>query len=123
MATVLFLCPHGGAKSVLAAAYFNQIAGTSAAAAAAVEDAYASVPAPVVAWLQKDGIDVAAHVPRPVEPGDIRNAERIVTIGCSVDAPNAERWDDVPMASEDLPGCVAAIRRHVEALAEELRGR
>jgi len=32
------------------------------------------------------------------------------------------RWDDVPAASDDLEGSVAAIRRHVEALVEELRG-
>jgi hypothetical protein len=29
----------------------------------------------------------------------------------------------VPKVSEDLPASAAAIRRHVEALAEELRGR
>jgi hypothetical protein len=32
----------------------------------------------------------------------------------------AERWDDVPKVSEDLPGATRAIRRHVEKLVQEM---
>lgn len=46
---------------------------------------------------------------------------RIVAIGCDLSSAH-EQWDDVPAASEDLDGSVAAIRRHVEALAEDLDG-
>ncbi|MDP9194344.1 MAG: hypothetical protein M3P06_21820 [Acidobacteriota bacterium] len=122
---VLFLCQHGGAKSVLAASYFNRLAAERglkfAATSAASEDPYDAVPALVADYLQRDGFDVRGLQPHHVAPEEIETAARIVTIGC--DVPGAhERWDDVPAASEDLEGSVAAIRRHVEALAEDLDG-
>ncbi|HJQ36954.1 MAG TPA: hypothetical protein VKB93_07435 [Thermoanaerobaculia bacterium] len=118
---VLFLCQHGGAKSVLAAAYFNQLAAErglpSVGTSAAAEEPYDAVPAPVAEHLHREGIDVRELRPHHAEPDEIAAAERIITIGC--DVPGAhERWDDVPAASEDLDGSVAAIRRHVEALLD-----
>ena len=123
MKEVLFLCSHGGAKSVIAAAHFNGIAAERGlpfvATAAAAEDPYDAVPSPVADYLQREGFDVRAFRPHQVVPGEIRKAARIVTIGCEV--PDAhDRWEDVPPASEDLEGSVAAIRRHVEALIEDL---
>jgi arsenate reductase (thioredoxin) len=124
---ILFLCQHGGAKSVIAASHFNRLAAERGlpftATSAAAEDPYDSVPAPVAEHLERDGFDVRALEPHQVTPGEIESAERVVTIGCSIPGVEGiERWDDVPAASEDLEGSVAAIRRHVEALAEELRG-
>ena len=120
---VLFLCPHGGAKSVIAAAYFNRLAEERGlayrATAAAAEDPYTEVPEPVVEFLERDGFDVRAFRPRHVEESEVRDAAKVIGIGCPI---GGERWTDVPQASEDLEGSVAAIRRHVEALAEELRG-
>jgi arsenate reductase (thioredoxin) len=120
---ILFLCPHGGAKSVIAASYFNRLAEQHAlpytAAAAAAEDPYDAVPEPVADFLQHDGFDVRAFRPRQVNERDVSAAVRVIGIDCG----NAERWDDVPKASEDLAGSVAAIRRHVEALAKELGAR
>jgi arsenate reductase len=130
--TVLFLCPYGGAKSVIAASYFNRVAEERAlpyfAVAAAAEEPYAAVPAPVTGLLQRDGFDVSAFKPRHVEERDVNGAVRIVSIDCNLDALDlrgaaVERWNDVPKVSEDLDGSAAAIRRHVEILAEELRGR
>jgi len=130
--TILFLCAAGGAKSVIAAAYFNRLAEERAlpygAVAAAAEEPYDAVPGPVADFLQGDGFDVRGFKPRRVEDGDVRNAARVVSIDCNLDAVEltgtaVERWDDVPKVSEDLDGSAAAIRRHVEALAEELRGR
>ena len=124
---VLFLCAHGGAKSVMAASYFNRLAEEQklpwAAASASAEDPYDSVPAPVSEFLLRDGIDVRAFTPRAAEQRDLTAANRVVTIGCELSGAEVERWDDVPAASEDLEGSAAAIRRHVEALIEELRGR
>lgn len=123
MKDILFLCQHGGAKSVIAVAHFNRLAAERGlpfvAAAAAAEDPYDAVPAPVAGHLQRDGFDVRAFKPHRAAPGEISAAALVVTIGC--DVPGAhERWDDVPAASEDLEGSVAAIRRHVAALADAL---
>ena len=123
---VLFLCPHGGAKSVIAASHFNRLASERGlpyvATAAAAEDPYDAVPAPVADHLQGDGFDVRELKPHHVAPEEIEAAARVITIGCQLSTAG-ERWDDVPQASEDLEGSVAAIRRHVEALVEDLRGR
>lgn len=124
---ILFLCSHGGAKSVLAASYFNRLAEEHAlpyvAVAKAAEDPYEAVPDPFAGFLQHDGFDVRDFTPRPVEEADLSGAEKVIAIGCDLPERRLERWDDVPQASEDLEGAAAAIRRHVEALIEELRGR
>jgi arsenate reductase (thioredoxin) len=120
MDTILFVCQHGGAKSVIAASYLNQLGLPFRGVAAAAEDPYDEVPAPVVEMLQRDGVDVSDFKPRRVDDADLEGAARVVSIGC--DLPG-ERWDDVPPASEDLEGSAAAIRRHVDALVAELRDR
>ena len=79
-------------------------------------------------FLAGEGIDVRTFQPRQVEERDAGSAGKVVAIGCDfgeggLAGREIERWDDVPQASEDLAGSVAAIRRHVEALGEELRGR
>ncbi|HYO76142.1 MAG TPA: hypothetical protein VE010_06725 [Thermoanaerobaculia bacterium] len=130
--TILFLCQYGGAKSVIAASYFNRIAEESGldyvGVAAAAEEPYAAVPPAVADFLERDGFDVRTFAPRRAEADDLTAAARILSIGCdhaalAADDSRAQRWDDVPLVSEDLPGSAAAIRRHVEALARELRGR
>ena len=108
---ILFLCPHGGAKSVIAASYFNRLAGTDEATAAASDEPYDAVPEPVADFLQREGFDVRSFVPRRVTDDDRRNATRVIEI---------DQWKDVPKVSDDLHGSAAAIRRHVEELVEEL---
>lgn len=126
---VLFLCPYGGAKSVIAATYFERAAREAGlphdgVAAAAVEP-YDAVPAPVAEYLLRDGIDVRAFKPRRVEASDLASAERVVRIDCELPADlekvPSENWADVPKVSEDLEGSVAAIRRHVDELVRQLK--
>jgi arsenate reductase len=87
MNEILFLCPHGGAKSVVAAFHFNRVAAERGlpfvAAAAAAEDPYDTVPAPVADHLRREGFDVGAFKPHRVAPAEIKAAVRVVTIGCS----------------------------------------
>jgi protein-tyrosine-phosphatase len=127
MQTILFLCPSGGAMSVAAASYFNRLAAEHAlpyvGIAVAAKEPYDAVPGPVADLLEGVGFDVRAFKPRRVETEDLRSAARIVSIDCDVSGVETERWDDVPKISEDLRGSAAAIRRHVEALAAELRER
>jgi len=123
--TVLFLCPYGGAKSVMAASYFNRVAKEQSlpyvAVAAAAEEPYDAVPAPVAALLEREGFDVHAFKPRHFAAADVTSAARVIAIDCHPPGVAVEQWDDVPKVSEDLEGSAAAIRRHVEALAKELR--
>lgn len=125
--TVLFLCPYGGAKSVIAASYFNRLAEERAlpfhGVAAAAEEPYDAVPPPVAGFLEREGIDVHAFKPRRVEAEDVRKASRVIAIDCNLAGVTVERWDDVPKVSVDLEASAAAIRRHVEALVDELERR
>lgn len=130
--TVLFLCPYGGAKSVIAASYFNRLAEEQklpyVAVAAAAEEPYAAVPGPVVQLLAKDGFDVRTFQPRHVAAEEVKNAAKIVSIDCDLARAGlggvaVEEWNDVPKVSVDIDGSAAAIRRHVETLAAALRER
>jgi arsenate reductase (thioredoxin) len=126
--TVLFLCPHGAAKSLIAATTFNRLAEehglAMSASAAATEEPYAEVPAAVAEFLESEGIDVSAFRARRVAASDLDAAARVVTIDCDpstipASAASIESWDDVPKVSENLHGSIAAIRRHVAELITE----
>jgi arsenate reductase (thioredoxin) len=129
--TILFLCPHHAAKSVIAQAYFNRLAQQKnlpfvADSAGTEPDA---VVAPVVAdMLLSEGMDVRDHQPRRVTAIELDQAARVISIGCALTdleiAPErVESWDDVPMVSKDLAGASATILRHIETLVEELSER
>lgn len=126
MTKVIFLCPHGAAKSLIAATLFNELAAGRgllvSASAAATEEPYAEVPPRVVEVL---GEDVRAFQPRRVAAADLDAASRVITIDCDPKTVPATRtpivtWNDVPKLSEGFDGSRAAIRKHVEALIEEL---
>jgi arsenate reductase (thioredoxin) len=126
--TVLFLCPHGAGKSVLASAYFQQLArerGLNVRVdAAGVEPQEALAPI-VVERLRKQGLRPLVTKPRAVTPQDVGSADVVISMGCDLKGlpvrPNTLRqWDDVPGPSEDLRGADDAIRRRVTALVEEL---
>lgn len=126
--TILFLCPHHAAKSVIAAAYFDRLARQRGlpfvADSAGTEPAEAVMPS-VTDLLRGEGIDVSGQQPRRVTRAELHQAARVISMGCALGdldiAPErVEAWDDVPMVSQDLPAARAAILRHVEALAAEL---
>jgi arsenate reductase len=126
--TILFVCPHNAAKSVLAAAYFDRLArdrGLDYRAASAGTSPDAVPSSAVVAMLREEGIDVAGYQPRRVTAEDLTSAHRVISLGCDLDglegdAARVDRWDDVPPASQDLVASRAAIKRHLDALVDEL---
>jgi arsenate reductase (thioredoxin) len=128
--TILFLCPHHAAKSVIAAAYFNRLAaqhGLNFVADSAGTEPDERVSPAIAAMLEAEGIDVWGHQPRQVQADELNAAARVISMGCALadleTAPErVENWDDIPMVSQDLPGARDAILRHVEALAAELTG-
>jgi protein-tyrosine-phosphatase len=127
--TILFVCPHGAAKSVLAAAYFNRLAAERGlifrGACAGTEPDPALMPTVVMA-LAADGLDLPAERPRPLTTEMLAGAHRIITMGCDVARLLPERaapvdaWDDVPAVSADLPHARAAIVARLAALVDDL---
>ena len=124
---ILFVCSYGGAKSVIAASYFNRLAKEHeldlVGVAASAEEPYDAVPSPVADRLEREGFDVRGFKPHRARAGEMESAVKVITIDCEVSgAEGVERWDGVPQASVDLDASAAAIRRHVEALVERLDG-
>ncbi|NJN58491.1 MAG: phosphatase [Leptolyngbyaceae cyanobacterium SL_5_9] len=127
--TVLFLCPHNAAKSVIAAAYFERLAtqvGLDFQAASAGTEPDAQAASAVVEILKAEGIDTSKHVPRHVTREDLADAFRVVSLGCDVRelAPAGTAiayWDDVPPPSQNLTAARNSILQHVEQLVGELR--
>lgn len=129
MQTVLFLCPHGAAKSVLAAAHFQKLADERAlplrAVAAGTDPDPAIAPA-AMELLRAEGLPLPDHAPRRVTSEDLQTAVRVISMGCDPAelpaTPTAlERWDDVPPVSVSPTAARDAIRRRVEKLLDEFR--
>jgi protein-tyrosine-phosphatase len=126
---ILFLCPHSAAKSVLAAAYFQRLAGQrqlDVSAAFAGTEPDAAISPAVAELLHSEGIDVTGYMPRRVTAEELAQAWRVISLGCEVDhlAPSqlaVERWDDVPPPSQDLAAAKNIILARVEQLVTELK--
>lgn len=125
---VLFVCLHGAAKSVVAAAHFRRLAGARGlgvdAVAAGAEPDPELTPA-AVDGLAGDGLVARPSRPRPVTPYDLTAATRVVSFGCAVEGGTTptERWDDVPAVSEGYAAARDRIVARVERLVTELAGR
>jgi arsenate reductase len=126
--TVLFMCPHGAAKSVLASAYFARLAkerGLNVRVESAGTDPDPTVSPAVAAHLKQQGYSVAGSSPRKVTPKDFASADVVISIGCDLsglEEPRGKlmRWDEVPSLGEDFARADEAIRRRVAELIEEL---
>ncbi len=123
---LLFVCLHGAAKSVMAAAYCRRLAaewGMALEVTSGGVEPDPAIPPTVVAGLLADGIDVRGQAPRRVTREDLAAATRVIAFGCDL-APMAppglpiEEWTDVPPASEDFAGARTAILSRLEALFE-----
>ena len=123
---VLFVCLHGAAKSVLAAADFERLARERRlpiAAESAGTEPDPEIAPKVLAALKAEGVDLSGQKPRLVTREMAAGATRIVAFGCAlgVAAPEGakvEQWEDVPNVSDGLPAARAAIRERLERLLD-----
>lgn len=123
------MCPHGGAKSLIAASYFNRMAAEKnlpyTAVAVAAEHPFDSVPPNIADFLERDGFQVRLFKPRPLSGADLRNASRVISVGCDLTKVDTrgiaiQTWDDVPLVDHGLPQSAAAIRKHVVLLIDQM---
>ena len=126
--TVLFVCEHGTAKSVVAAAHFNKLAAEKKLALRAESRGTApdpAVPQRIVAGLKGEGLSLpAGFTPAPVSAKDVAGAARVVTFDVSLpataEASSITRWNGLPALSDGFGPANAAIKARVEALINEL---
>jgi arsenate reductase len=128
MPTILFVCLHGSAKSLIAAEHWNRLAEASGDDTRAVSlgvEPDDAVPGAVVAGLAKDGFDVRGYTPQAATPDRFATANRIVSFGCELPAipPSArvEQWSDLPMVSDGYDVARDAIVARVETLFRQRR--
>ena len=80
--TILFVCEHGAAKSVIAAAYFNKLASEKRlnlqAIARGTNPDKELIPK-AVKGLMEDGLQSTETTPQKLLPVDIEFAQRIIT--------------------------------------------
>jgi arsenate reductase (thioredoxin) len=125
---VLFMCPHGAAKSVLAAAYFTRLAkerGLDVRVDSAGTEPDAAVAPAVATHLKKNGYEIPIAKPRQATADDVATHDVVVSMGCDLKGlPKPKgtllNWDDVPGPGEDFARADDAIKKRVTALVEEL---
>ena len=123
---VLFVCLHGAAKSVLAAADFERMAkerGLYIAAEAAGTEPDPEIAPKVLATLKAEGVNMAGQKPRLVTREMAAGATRVVAFGCDLgaaasNADTIEQWKDVPNVSDGLPAARAVIREHITRMLD-----
>lgn len=126
--TVLFVCEHGAAKSVIAASYFDKLAKERGLNYRAVFRG--TNPDPVLnpvaeKGLNDDGISTQGLKPQLVTHTDLETASKVVTLGCALPdkqsvASKIEEWNDVPSPSQDFKAARDDIFKKVSRLVDEL---
>ena len=128
METILFLCPHNAAKSIMAEAYFNhrvQQDGLPFLADSAGTEPSEHIWPTVIGLLQHEGIPLTSQIPRKVTRNDILDAFQVISLGCALEEVEGLPrqfipWEDIPLASTDLLASWMAIRHHVDQLIADL---
>ena len=119
--TIIFVCEHGAAKSIVAAAYFNQLAqamGLGLRAIARGTDPDERLSSQAVKGLSEDGLTPMEAVPQKLTEADLQSAQRVVTF-CELPAEcrpgvAVERWEEIPPVSENY-------ERARDAIVERIR--
>ena len=104
---IVFVCEHGAAKSVIAAAYFNKLASEAnfrlhAIARGTHPDLELSPKA--ITGLKDDGLSPTELIPQRLSRADVETAQKIITF-CELPEEyqtkaSVEQWDNVPPVSE-----------------------
>lgn len=125
--SVLFVCEHGYAKSMVASHFFERLAAKRGLSVVAVSRGItpeSPVPPALVKNMAGDGFDVAGFQPVKLTPADVDRSDHVVAF--NVDLPAAkgakvERWN-VPALSESYPAARDAIVARLEGLLDRLSG-
>ena len=123
---IVFVCEHGAAKSVIAAAYFNKLAeerNSDVRAIACGTNPDPELSPKAITGLRDDGLIPTELVPQKLSLADIESAQRIITF-CELPAEykqkaNVEQWDGVPPVIENYERARDAILEHINQLLKQ----
>jgi arsenate reductase len=130
--TVVFVCEHGTAKSVLALAWFNRLAQQRGLPVRAVSRGTApdaSLPAFMLAGLKRDGFDLGAFSPARFSEADLRSALAVIAFdqpavaGFVAGRAPVIAWDRLPSVTASYAAARDSIKERVVALVDSLTAR
>jgi arsenate reductase (thioredoxin) len=125
--TVVFVCEHGSAKSIIAAVEFERMAkenGLDLNILARGTNPDAEIPKLVRDGLKADGYDAGARKPTKVSEKDLNGAAKIVSFGPDLkpwlqDGATVSDWSATPSVGEDYQKAREYIRRQLEILLKD----
>jgi arsenate reductase (thioredoxin) len=120
---IIFVCEHGAAKSIIAAAYFNKYArerNLRFYAVARGTQLDSELSPSTVAGLHEDGLSPNESVPQKLSAADIESAQQIVSF-CLLPEEYQKKfaielWDDIPPVSENYEKARDTILAKLKAL-------
>jgi protein-tyrosine-phosphatase len=124
---IVFVCEHGAAKSIIAAAYFNQFAqerNLRLRAFARGTHPDSALSAITVAGLHEEGLTPNESIPQKLSLEEIEAAKQIVSF-CEMPAEfqrkvKIEQWNDIPPVSENYERARDIIVEHLTHLINHL---
>jgi arsenate reductase len=127
--TVVFVCEHGTVKSVIALAYFRQLAQERHLNIRAISRGTApdsAVPARVREGLRLDGLQLGPFTPAEFTLADLASAITVISFDQAKVAqmvggrvPTAQ-WDGLPAVSDDYRIARDSIRQRITRLVDSL---
>jgi arsenate reductase (thioredoxin) len=126
--SIVFVCEHGAALSVIATTLFNKLASERGLPQRAVYrgvDPQADLSVATLKGLREDGLLLPTDKPTAITAADVAAATHVFAIACALpsvaaESGKAEDWSDVPPVSAGYAAARDAIRRHVEHLVDQL---
>ena len=123
---IIFVCEHGAAKSVIAAAYFNKLAeetNSNVRAIARGTHPDSELSPKAITGLRDDSLTPTELVPQKLSLADVESAQRIITF-CELPAEykqkvSVEHWDGVPPVSEDYQKARDKIVERINRLMKQ----
>lgn len=128
MRKILFVCVENACRSQMAEAFFNKLARGKAVATSAGTQPSKEVNPKAVAVMREVGIDISKQKPKLLTSKMVKDADKVITMGCGVEVcpvlpVETEEWqieDPSGKPIEKFRKIRDEIRRRVERLIEDL---
>ena len=117
--SIVFVCEHGAAKSILAAALFNRFAsdmGLDLRAIARGTDPDNELSPHTISGLSKDGLYPTELIPQKLAQADIESAQCVIAFGevpIEYQSVVVERWEEIPAVSESYEAARDVIAERI----------
>ena len=127
--SVVFVCEHGAAQSVVAAAYFNKLATERKLPYRAIARGTSpqeDISVSAAKGLRLDGLAPTEQKPTKLSSDEAARASRVVAfleLPSEFNGTNVEEWKDVPQVGAGYEKARDMILEHIGHLLDELQPR